>query len=79
MTCPISRWAGRSRSSPAPAAVSAPRPRRLAREGAAVALVAHRRDRQDRLAGDIASLGGHAVAVAADITGPERRGRSPIS
>jgi NADP-dependent 3-hydroxy acid dehydrogenase YdfG len=46
--------------------------RRLAREGAAVALVARRRDRLDQVAGDIASLGGHAVAVEADITEPER-------
>jgi NADP-dependent 3-hydroxy acid dehydrogenase YdfG len=46
--------------------------RRLAREGAAVALVARRRDRLDQVAGDIVSLGGHAAAVEADITAPER-------
>ncbi|MFI7453105.1 SDR family NAD(P)-dependent oxidoreductase [Nonomuraea sp. NPDC049714] len=46
--------------------------RRLAREGAAVALVARRRDRLDQVASDIAKLGGHAVAVEADITEPER-------
>lgn len=46
--------------------------RRLAREGAAVALVARRRDRLDQIASDIAKLGGHAVAVEADITEPER-------
>ena len=46
--------------------------RRLAREGAAVALVARRRDRLDRVADDIASRGGHAAAVVADITEPER-------
>jgi NADP-dependent 3-hydroxy acid dehydrogenase YdfG len=38
----------------------------------AVALVARRRDRLDQVAGDIASRGGHAVAVEADITEPER-------
>ncbi|MWA03417.1 SDR family NAD(P)-dependent oxidoreductase [Actinomadura sp. LD22] len=46
--------------------------RRLAREGAAVALVARRGHRLDRVAGDIAAAGGHAVAVRADITEPER-------
>ena len=46
--------------------------RRLAREGAEVALVARRRDRLDQVARDIASLGGHAAAVEADITEPER-------
>ncbi|MEV5527064.1 SDR family NAD(P)-dependent oxidoreductase [Streptomyces prunicolor] len=46
--------------------------RRLAEEGAAVALVGRRRDRLDRLAEDIADLGGRAHAVAADITEPER-------
>jgi NADP-dependent 3-hydroxy acid dehydrogenase YdfG len=46
--------------------------RRLAREGAAVALVARRRDRLDQVAGDIVNLGGHAVAVQADITEPEQ-------
>jgi NADP-dependent 3-hydroxy acid dehydrogenase YdfG len=46
--------------------------RRLAREGAAVALVARRRDRLDQVAGDIVGLGGHAAAVEADITEPER-------
>lgn len=45
--------------------------RRLAREGAAIALVGRRRDRLDQVANDIAGLGGHAVAVAADITEPE--------
>jgi NADP-dependent 3-hydroxy acid dehydrogenase YdfG len=46
--------------------------RRLACEGAAVALVARRRDRLDQVVHDIAGLGGHAVAVAADIAEPER-------
>jgi NADP-dependent 3-hydroxy acid dehydrogenase YdfG len=46
--------------------------RRLAWEGAAVALVARRRDRLDQVVNDIAGLGGHAVAVAADITEPDR-------
>ncbi|MEQ4722529.1 SDR family NAD(P)-dependent oxidoreductase [Nonomuraea sp. B19D2] len=46
--------------------------RRLAREGAAVALVARRRNRLDQVARDIAKLGGEAVAFEADITEPER-------
>ncbi|GII58565.1 oxidoreductase [Planotetraspora thailandica] len=46
--------------------------RRLAREGAAVALVARRRNRLDQVACDIAKLGGEAVALEADITEPER-------
>jgi NADP-dependent 3-hydroxy acid dehydrogenase YdfG len=45
--------------------------RRLAREGAAVALVARRRDRLDEVVDDIEIAGGHAVAVDADITEPE--------
>jgi NADP-dependent 3-hydroxy acid dehydrogenase YdfG len=45
--------------------------RRLAAEGAVIALVARRPDRLDQVADDIASLGGHAVALAADITRPE--------
>lgn len=44
---------------------------RLAREGAAVALVAPRGDRLAKVVDDITSLGGNAVAVAADITEPE--------
>ena len=50
--------------------------RRLAAEGAAVALVARRRDRLDQVADDIASMGGHAVAVPADITDPEHAERA---
>ncbi|MFB4306636.1 SDR family oxidoreductase [Actinomadura sp. GTD37] len=46
--------------------------RRLAREGATVALLARRRDRLWQVASDIADLGGHAVAVEADLTEPER-------
>jgi NADP-dependent 3-hydroxy acid dehydrogenase YdfG len=46
--------------------------RRLAREGAAVALVARRRDRLDEVVDDIEIAGGHAVAVDTDITEPER-------
>lgn len=45
--------------------------RRLAQDGAALALVARRRDRLDEVADDIVSLGGQAHAVAADITEPE--------
>jgi NADP-dependent 3-hydroxy acid dehydrogenase YdfG len=46
--------------------------RRLAREGAAIALVARRRDRLDAVLGDLKDLGGHGVAVEADITDPEQ-------
>ncbi|MEV6507603.1 SDR family NAD(P)-dependent oxidoreductase [Streptomyces sp. NPDC051642] len=46
--------------------------RRLAEEGAAVALVARRRDRLDRLAQDITRLGGRADVVEADISDPEQ-------
>jgi len=49
---------------------------RLAREGAAVALVARRRDRLDQVVDDITNLGGHAVAVAADITDPGEADRA---
>jgi NADP-dependent 3-hydroxy acid dehydrogenase YdfG len=42
--------------------------RELARRGAAVALVARRGDRLERLAADIEDEGGRAVALAADIT-----------
>ncbi|MEU7900243.1 SDR family NAD(P)-dependent oxidoreductase [Nonomuraea sp. NPDC049152] len=45
---------------------------RLAREGAAVVLVARRRNRLDQVASDIAKLGGEVVALEADITEPER-------
>ncbi|HXT87938.1 MAG TPA: SDR family NAD(P)-dependent oxidoreductase [Trebonia sp.] len=45
---------------------------RLAREGAAVALVARRRSRLDRVVDDITRAGGSAVAIEADITEPER-------
>jgi NADP-dependent 3-hydroxy acid dehydrogenase YdfG len=45
--------------------------RRLAREGAAVALVGRRRDRLDEVVADIKAAGGHAVAVDTDITEPE--------
>jgi len=50
--------------------------RRLAQEGAAVALVARRRDRLDQVADDITRLGGHAVAIAADLTEPEHADRA---
>ncbi|MEV4318185.1 SDR family NAD(P)-dependent oxidoreductase [Actinocrispum sp. NPDC049592] len=43
---------------------------RLAREGAAVALVARQQNRLDRVANDVRTLGGHAIAVPADITSP---------
>lgn len=42
--------------------------RRLAAEGASVALVARRRERLDALVADIAASGGTALAVEADIT-----------
>ncbi|MEV0619306.1 SDR family NAD(P)-dependent oxidoreductase [Nonomuraea sp. NPDC050404] len=46
--------------------------RRLAREGAAVALAARRRDRLERVASDIVKLGGEAVVSEADLTEPGR-------
>jgi NADP-dependent 3-hydroxy acid dehydrogenase YdfG len=49
---------------------------RLAHEGAAIALVARRRDRLDRLAADIASRGGESLVVEADITDPESAERA---
>jgi NADP-dependent 3-hydroxy acid dehydrogenase YdfG len=49
--------------------------RRLAREGAAVAAVAGGHDRLSRLVGDVAAAGGHAVAVAGDITDPQHAER----
>jgi NADP-dependent 3-hydroxy acid dehydrogenase YdfG len=42
--------------------------RRLAAEGAAVALVARRRDRLDGLAAEIRAAGGIALVVQADVT-----------
>jgi NADP-dependent 3-hydroxy acid dehydrogenase YdfG len=42
--------------------------RRLAAEGAAVALVARRRDRLEELAGEILSGGGTALVIPADVT-----------
>jgi NADP-dependent 3-hydroxy acid dehydrogenase YdfG len=42
--------------------------RALAELGAAVALVARRKDRLDALVGDIESVGGKALAIATDIT-----------
>jgi NADP-dependent 3-hydroxy acid dehydrogenase YdfG len=45
--------------------------RRLAAEGAAVALVARRRDRLEELAGEITAGGGTALAVPADVTSQE--------
>jgi NADP-dependent 3-hydroxy acid dehydrogenase YdfG len=46
--------------------------RRLAAEGAAVALVARRRDRLDDLAAAISSGGGTALAVSADVTSQQQ-------
>jgi NADP-dependent 3-hydroxy acid dehydrogenase YdfG len=45
--------------------------RRLASEGAAVALVARRRHRLDRLAAEITNAGGESLVVEADITHPD--------
>jgi NADP-dependent 3-hydroxy acid dehydrogenase YdfG len=42
--------------------------RRLAEEGAAVALVARRADKLEHLASDISAAGGRALAVEADVT-----------
>lgn len=46
--------------------------RRLAAAGVAVALVARRKDRLEQLASDIASAGGRARAIEADITDQEQ-------
>ncbi|MEV4060100.1 SDR family NAD(P)-dependent oxidoreductase [Nonomuraea dietziae] len=46
--------------------------RRLAGDGAAVTLVAHRRDRVVQVASDIARQGGEVVALEADITEADR-------
>ncbi|MBW6439109.1 SDR family NAD(P)-dependent oxidoreductase [Actinoplanes hulinensis] len=46
--------------------------RRLAREGAAVALVGGRRAILDQVANDIVGSGGHAAAVETDIAEPQR-------
>jgi NADP-dependent 3-hydroxy acid dehydrogenase YdfG len=46
--------------------------RRLAAEGAAVALVARRRDRLAEVVHAIGTAGGHAFAVEGDITEPDR-------
>jgi NADP-dependent 3-hydroxy acid dehydrogenase YdfG len=46
--------------------------RRLAAAGSAVALVARRKDRLDRIVGEITTTGGRAVAIEADITEPEQ-------
>jgi NADP-dependent 3-hydroxy acid dehydrogenase YdfG len=46
--------------------------RRLAAEGAAVALVARRTDRLDELAAEIDKAGGQALSLPADITDPEQ-------
>ena len=46
--------------------------RRLGGEGAAVAMVARRRDRLDTLADEIAAAGGTALGIDADLTDPDR-------
>jgi NADP-dependent 3-hydroxy acid dehydrogenase YdfG len=46
--------------------------RRLATHGAAVALVARRKERLDQIVGDITTAGGRAVAIEADITEPDQ-------
>ncbi|MEU8817243.1 SDR family NAD(P)-dependent oxidoreductase [Actinoplanes sp. NPDC048796] len=50
--------------------------RRLAREGAAVAAVARRPDRLTGVVEDVTALGGHAVAVQADLTDPDQAERA---
>jgi NADP-dependent 3-hydroxy acid dehydrogenase YdfG len=45
---------------------------RLAHQGAAVALVARRRDRLDRLSAEITSRAGESLVVEADLTDPDR-------
>jgi len=48
----------------------------LARHGAAVVVVARRKERLDELVGQIAAAGGRAVAVAADVTDAQTRQRA---
>jgi NADP-dependent 3-hydroxy acid dehydrogenase YdfG len=50
--------------------------RRLANDGAAVALVARRRDRLEQVAADIVGVGRAALVVEADITDPESAERA---
>src|SRR3954453_19773308 len=52
--------------------VGAATARRLAREGAAVGIVARRRPQLDELAGDIEAEGGSSLVIEADITDPDR-------
>jgi NADP-dependent 3-hydroxy acid dehydrogenase YdfG len=49
---------------------------RLAAEGAAVALIARRRDRLEALATSIGDQGGTALAIEADVTDPDAAGRA---
>jgi NADP-dependent 3-hydroxy acid dehydrogenase YdfG len=58
----------------ASSAIGAATARRLASEGAAIALVAPRRQRLDQLANDITATGGTVLGVAADLTDPVRAG-----
>jgi NADP-dependent 3-hydroxy acid dehydrogenase YdfG len=51
--------------------VGAATARRLATEGAAVALVARRRDLLEHVAADIVGVGRRSLVVEADITDPE--------
>lgn len=51
-------------------AIGAATARRLAHEGAAVALVGRNGERLHHLAGDLSAADGHAIAVPADITDP---------
>jgi NADP-dependent 3-hydroxy acid dehydrogenase YdfG len=48
----------------------------LAEEGAAVALVARRRDRLEALAGRISETGGRALVIEADVTDPTQASRA---
>jgi NADP-dependent 3-hydroxy acid dehydrogenase YdfG len=56
--------------------VGAATARRLANEGATVALVARRRDRLEHVAADIAGVGRRSLVVEADITDPESAERA---
>jgi NADP-dependent 3-hydroxy acid dehydrogenase YdfG len=55
----------------ASSAIGAATARRLAREGAAIAVLARRRQRLDELADEITAAGGTALVIDADLTDPD--------
>ena len=59
----------------ASAGLGAETARRLARGGARVIITARRQDRLDAMKNEIEAAGGHALAIAGDVTSVEDRGR----